>query len=63
MNIFVKPEISNKPNTPYHLTKTNVSDKGNRRLSELIALPTATKALLRKVNILGKLLLNLKRIV
>ena len=45
MNIFVKPEISNKPNTPYHLTKTNVSDKGNRRLSELIALPTATKAL------------------
>ena len=29
MNIFIKPEILDKANTPYGLTKINVSDRDN----------------------------------
>lgn len=61
MSIFVKPEILNKVKAPYRLTKINVSDKDNHRLPEFTVLPTATKALLRRV-FHGKLLFNVKKI-
>ena len=61
MNIFAIPEILNKANAPYYLTKMNVSDKNNHRLPELIVPPTAAKALLRKTSFSREVIFEFKK--
>ena len=61
MNIFVKPEILNKASTPYCLTRIKRSDKDNHRLPELIVLPAAAKALLRKASLSQKVIIVFKK--